>query len=219
MPTDWKDRFPESLADLDEALKDPDRIAELVSGLPSDAARVKYGSGKVLRAVAERRPELLAPHFDRFVRLLDHPNKLMQWEAIFILSHLVRVDADNRFEAVFARYFAPIRGPVMITAANVIGGGARMAAARPEWADRISREVLKVAGGRYQTAECRRIAIGQAIKAFDAFFDLVRDQRPVLRFVKSQLRCPRPATRAKASRFLKRHLPARGEPRRSKPSR
>lgn len=195
----------------ERTVDDPERIGELVAGLQSEEARVKYGSGKILRAVAERHPERLAPHFDRFVGLLDHPNKLLQWEAVFILSHLARVVAENRFEAVFDRYFAPIRGPVMITAAHVIAGGARMASARPDWADRISREMLKVVDARYQTAECRRIVIGHAIQAFDGFFDRVRDPRPIVRFVRSQLRCSRPATRAKAARFLERHVPSTRE--------
>ena len=182
-------------------------IARLVEQLHSDQARPRFGAGRKLRLIAERRPELLAPHFDAFVRLLDHPGKLFQWEAIFVLSHLARVDEEGRFDAIFKRYFEPIRGPVMITAANVILAGARIAAAKPQLADRIAREILGVTRGRYQTEECRRIAFGHAITAFDSIYPMLRDPGAALRFVRRQLTCARPATRKKAARFLRRHEP------------
>jgi hypothetical protein len=64
------------------------------------------------------------------------------------LSQLARVDAEDKFTAIFDKHFAPIRGPVMITAAHVIRGGARIAAAKPHLADRIAAEVMKVDRGR-----------------------------------------------------------------------
>ncbi|HZL72267.1 MAG TPA: hypothetical protein VFC86_07395 [Planctomycetota bacterium] len=187
----------------------PDRVKDLLDRLHSGGAGRKHGAGRKLRRLAEIRPDLLAPHFDAFVRLLDDSNKLLQWEAIFVLSHLARADADRRFDAVFDRFFAPIRGPVMITAANVIVAGARIASARPSWADRVAREIRTVAAARFQTAECRRIAIGHAIQTFDEIYPLLRDKEPVLRFVRRQAKCARPATRAKAQRFLKRHAPVK----------
>jgi hypothetical protein len=186
-----------------KVLAKPALVAEIIQGLQADAARVKYGCAKVLRLVSERAPELVYPRFDVFVRMLDHENRILQWEAVFVLSHLARVDAEDQFDGIFGQYFAPIPGPVMITAANIIGGAARIALARPRWADRIAREVLKVARARYQTAECRNVALGHAIEAFDQFFDLLRDRAPVVRFVKGQLKNGRNATRKKAERFLK----------------
>lgn len=192
---------PEGIAR--KVLAKPPLVTEVIEGFQAEAARVKYGCAKVLRLVSEHAPELLYPHFDLFVRLLDHENRILQWEAIFVLSQLARVDTKDRFETIFHRYFAPIPGPVMITAANVIGGAARIAVARPRWADRIAREVLKVARARYQTAECRNVALGHAIEAFDQFIALLRDREPVVRFVKGQLKNSRHATRKKAEQFLK----------------
>ena len=199
-------------------LGNPDRVPGLLADLESGSVRPGSGSAGILRVIADRRPEFLGPHFDVFVRHLDHPAKLLQWEAIYILARLVRLDAGSRFESVFDRYFAPIRGPVMITGANVIKAAPRIAAARPDWADRIARKILEVTRARYESAECRRIAIGQAIQAFEGMFELLRDPSPVLRFVRGQIRNSRPATRARAARFLQRRkrwrVPSgvRGEP-------
>jgi len=121
-----------------------------------------------------------------------------------VLSEFARVDAGEKFAAIFDKYFAPIRGPVMITGANVIRYAARIAVAKAHWADRIAAEVLKVERAGYQTLECRNIAIGHAILAFGEIFELLQDPEPVLRFVRKQLKNSRPSTRKKAEQFLKR---------------
>ncbi len=185
-------------------MTNPPFLANLIGGLEAKEARFKYGCAKALRLLSEQRPELLYPHFDFFARLLAHQNKLLQWEAAFVLSQLARVDTGDKFAGVFTTYFSPISGPVMITAATVIQGGARIARAKPRLAERIAAEILKVARARYQTPECRNIAIGHALLALGEFFDLLDDPRPVLRFVRKQLNNPRPATRKKAAQFLKR---------------
>lgn len=202
------------LATLRQAAQNPQRLArkaasnprlipEILDGLNSDKPRVKYGCAKVLRLVSEQHPELLYPRFDFFVRLLDHENRIFQWDAAYVLSHLACVDSENKFAAVFSKYFAPIPGPVMITAANVIQGGARIARAKPHWADRIAAQVLKVTKARYHTPECRNVAIGHAILALGEMLPLLRRPAPVVQFVRKQTRNPRPATRKKAGQLLK----------------
>jgi hypothetical protein len=113
-------------------LSQPERGADLLAGLQSDQARVKFGCAKVVRYLSKRQPALLYPHFDFFVRLLDSPNKILQWEGLGVLSHLAAVDVEDRFVAIWDRYFAPIPGPAMINAANAIRGGARVSRARPQ---------------------------------------------------------------------------------------
>lgn len=190
-----------------KAFRNPQVLGELIEGLSAEGARIKFGCAKALRRIAEQRPELLYPHFDFFVGLLDSENKILQWEAAFVLSCLAAVDPEGRFEAIFDKYFSPIAGPVMITAANVIGGGARVAQVKPHLADRIAAELLKVSRARYQSAECRNVAIGHAILAFDEIFDLLDNPGPARRFVRRQIHNSRPATRRKAEQFLKRRLP------------
>jgi hypothetical protein len=186
-------------------LKQPARLPDVLAGLQADTARIKFGCAKVLRRISELRPDLLYPHFDFFVGLLSHRNKILQWDAAFILSHLARVDAAAKFDALFDPYFAPIRGPVMITAANVIGGAARIAQAKPHLSDRIAAEILRVQRARYQTPECRNVAIGDAIESLAAFFGQIHDKDPVLEFVRKQLKNRRHSTRQKAILFLRQY--------------
>lgn len=186
-----------------KAIKNPRLFPRIAAGLNADQARIKYGCAKALRLISEQCPDVLYPHFDFFVRLLDHENRIFQWDAAFVLSHLARVDSGDWFDAIFKKYFSPVPGPVMITAANVIQGGARITQAKPYLADRIAAEVLKVAKARYQTAECRNVAIGHAILALGGILPLLRHSAPAVRFVRKQTKNSRSATRRKAQQFLK----------------
>jgi hypothetical protein len=188
-----------------KAIRQPRLLPAIIEGLQSDKTRVKYGCAKALRFISEQHPDRLYPFFDRFVHLLDHENKILQWLAIFVLSQLARADADGKIDEVFDKYFSPIPGPVMITAANVIQGGARIAQAQPHLADRVAAEMLKVVKARYQTAECRNVAIGHAIVALGDILPLLDNPAPVVAFVRRQIRNSRPATQKKAERFLRSH--------------
>jgi hypothetical protein len=188
-----------------KAIRQPRLLPAIIDGLKGDKARVKYGCAKALRLISEQRPDRLYPFFDIFVQLLDHENRILQWEASFVLSQLARADDDDKFSAVFDKYFAPIPGPVMITAANAAQGGARIARATPRLADRIAAEILKVGKARYQTAECPNVAIGHAIIALGDILPLLRHPEKAVAFVRRQIRNSRPATRKKAERFLESH--------------
>ncbi|NWG12379.1 MAG: hypothetical protein HXY20_02455 [Acidobacteria bacterium] len=183
----------------------PQSLPQILEGLHSKDPRVKYGCAKLLRILSEKRPELLYPMFDSFVGLLDGKNKILQWDAAFILAELAGVDTERRLQSIVDRYLASISGPVMITAANVIRGGATIARAQPWLTERITREILKVERAEYQTEECRNVALGHAIESLDRFFDQIESKGPVLELVRRQLRNTRSATREKAERFLQRH--------------
>ena len=189
----------------DAAARNPEMLASVLEGLAAKEARVRYGCAKVLMIISEKWPSALYPRFDFLAGLLDSENKILQWNATWILANLTAVDTRNKFERVFDRYFAPIPGPVMITGANVIGAAARIARAKPSLRNRITAELLKVEHAEYQTPECRNIALGHAIKSFDRFFDLIEDKEPVVRLIRKQLENTRPATVKKAERFLRKH--------------
>ncbi len=186
-----------------ETLEKASELEPLIEGLGSRDARTRFASAKKLRIIASQQPELLYPLFDVFVALLSNQNKILQWEGSIVISHLARVDTARKFPRIFDKYFAPICGPVMISAANVIGGSARIARAQPALAERIATELLKVNKARYASLECRNIAIGHAIAAFGEFFDLLRKPQRVLEFVRGAVKNPRLATANKARRLLK----------------
>ena len=142
---------------------------------------------------------------DFFVSNLDSDNNFFIWGAIHVLANLASVDSENQFEKIFDKYFAPIPGPVLITASNVVKGAPKIAKSKPALTERVARQLLKIEKAKYQTDECRNIALGIAIKSFEQFFDQIQDKEAVIKLVKKQLNNSRNATKKKAADFLKKH--------------
>jgi len=184
------------------------RLAVGWAGLDAPAARVKYGCLKDLRRLSEEEPQLVYPDFEKFVRLLDHPNSIFRWNAAHMLANLARVDRSRKIEPLLGKFLQPVGGPQMIAAANVMQAAAVIAAAQPRLADTLAAGILTVGRAKYETEECRNVAIGHAIQALDRFFASIPRQRAVVSFVRRQLDNPRPATRSKAEKFLKKWVDA-----------
>jgi hypothetical protein len=192
-------------------IANPGEIMELVEALRTEKGSAKYRYEKALRLVGESRPELIYPYWDAFAALLDHENNFLKWGAIVTIANLTTAPAEGRFEALFERCYAPIAGPTMITAANIIGSSPRIAQAKPHLIQRIAKEILKVEDAQYEhhgspSPECRNVAIGHAIDAFDQFFDRIDDKPDVQAFVKRQLNNTRKQVAKKAERFLRAHV-------------
>jgi hypothetical protein len=192
-----------ALRAADEVKRRPELLEAVIAGLGSDKAPTKFGAAKALMILSEQAPELLYPHFDFLARLLKHQNSIFRWNATLVLGNLAVVDREKKLERMLDAYLAPISGPDMISAGNVIRGAAAIAVAKPQLADAIARGILKVARASYATPECRNVAIGHAIGALARFFPAIGDKRPVQLFVRRQLNNSRRATRTKAERFLK----------------
>jgi hypothetical protein len=198
------------VAAANRLVTNPDQIPDLIGAVGTEKGSAKYAYEKALRLVSEQRPELIYPHFDAFVAWLNHENNFLKWGAITTVANLTAVDMEGRFDALFDRYYAPVTGPTMITASNLVGNSPRIVRAKPHLTQRIAREILKVEKARYEhhgrpSPECRNIAIGHAIEAFDQFFDLVEDRAAILAFVKRQRNNTRKPVAKKAERFLRIH--------------
>jgi len=195
-------------------IRDPHLVPALLGALDDRRARVKYGADKALRAVSERRPDLLAPRLDAFLRLFGAPNSFIRWGAIRTTGNLIAAGTDRRAESVFRRFFAPITSRDMVAAATVIGSAAAIARAKPAMTDRIVKRILRVETAAYEhggklSPECRNVACGHAIDALDAVYRGQAPPAPVVEFARRQLRSTRPAIRKKAAAFLKVHAPER----------
>jgi len=178
-------------------------INDVITGVGSTRSAVKLGSSKLLRSLSERMPELLYPHFDFFTALLEQENQILRWNAILTLANLARVDTQSRIERVLDRYLEPIHGPNLITAANTIRGAALIGLAIPALVPRIAPAIMSVENAVYASPECRNVAVGHAVEALAVLAPKAADARPIRLFAARQLGNPRPATSAKARRFLK----------------
>jgi len=188
-----------------EVIEEPKLLSEILEGLSSDTGRIRLGCAKVLRLISRKRPVLLYPQIDFFIRLLDSDNNILKWNAIDIVANLTLVDSENIFNRHFAKYYSFISDESMITAAHVVDNSGNIALAKPELTGEITDELLQVERNTYQTTECRNILLGKVILAIEQYFDQIEDKDKVTTLIRRQLKNPRNATRAKAEKFLGKH--------------
>jgi hypothetical protein len=193
----------------DELLKrveqDFSLLPELLSGVSSSMAAVRYGCAKVLMDLSEKYPEKLYPHMDAFIKLLDSKYRILTWNAMAIIVNLAKVDKDKRFDAVFDKYYSFLNDEYMVTVANVVSNSGKIALAKPYLIPRITDELLKVENVSttpHLTAECRRVIAEKTIESFDLFFDRIQDKNKVISFVKKYVNSPRKTLKNKAENFL-----------------
>jgi hypothetical protein len=186
----------------------PTVLDELFDTILHDETSLKYGCEKIVRAISETKPELIYPYFDHFVALLDYNNNFLKWGTIITIANLCVADKENKFEAIFNKYYGFINGKDMVAAANVIGNSWKIALAKSQLIPFITEKILAVQKARYEhkgklSSECRNVVIGVAIDSFAKFYDKIEEKETVINFVKKQQKNSRPQVVKKAQSFLK----------------
>lgn len=185
-------------------IRNPVSLSELLEGIYSEKAAIKFKSAKILRIISEERPELLYPKWDFFEKLLDSENNIIKWNAMDVIANLTRVDSRNRFDKIFRKFYGMLYEGSLITTAHVVGNSWKIAKAKPGLGSRITNELLKVEKIPLPTEECRNILKGHAILSFSEYFDQIKEKGKVKSFARRELKNSRNATRSKAEKFLKR---------------
>jgi hypothetical protein len=180
----------------------------LLKGISSPKATVRYGCAKVLMDLSEEYPEKLYPHMDVFIALLDSKYRILTWNAMAVIANLAKVDKDQKFDAIFDKYYGFMNNEYMVTVANVVGNSGKIALAKPYLLHKITAELLKledISVKPHLTEECKRVIAEKAIGTFDLFFDKIeeKEKKKVLSFVERQLDSSRRTLRTKAVDFLK----------------
>jgi len=182
-----------------------DLLPEVVKGVSSPKATIRYGCAKVLMDLSEKHPEKLYPYMDFFTSLLDSKYRILTWNAMAIIANLARVDKDQKFDAIFDKYYSFMNDSYMVTVASVVCHSSKIAVAKPYLIQKITNELLKVenmATTPHLTGECKRVIAEKTIESFDKFFDQVNTQDKVISFVKKNFHSPRETLRQVAENFI-----------------
>jgi len=185
-------------------MKNPASLPEVLDGITSANPRIKFGSAKILRIISERNPEMLYPEMDLFVKLLDSENSILRWNAMDVIANLTFVDAQNRFDSIFKKYYGSLYEGSLITASHVVDNSGKIANAKPHLQSKITNELLKAAKIPLPTEECRNILLGKVTLSFGQYVDQFKNKEKMISLAKRQLNNTRNATRVKAEEFLKR---------------
>jgi 2'-5' RNA ligase len=125
-----------------------------------------------------------------------------------IIANLAKVDKEQKFNAIFDKYYSFLNNEYMVTVANVVGNSGKIALAKPHLVHKITAELLKVENisvTPHLTEECKRVIAEKAIGTFDLFFNKIEEEekQKVFSFVERQLCSSRRTLRTKAAEFHK----------------
>jgi hypothetical protein len=180
-------------------------LPEVLNGVSSSKAAIRYGCAKVLMDLSEEHPEKLYPYMGFFIALLDSKYRILTWNAMAILANLAKVDKDKKFDAVFNKYYSYLNDAYMVTVANVVGNSAKIALAKPYLIQNITNELLKVediSTTPHLTEECKRVIAEHTIKSLAVFFDKIEQKEKVFSFASRHLNSPRKTLRKASEEFL-----------------
>ncbi|KKQ90504.1 MAG: hypothetical protein UT11_C0004G0006 [Berkelbacteria bacterium GW2011_GWA2_38_9] len=197
---DWR---PEELADL--VTQDKKYIQEIIDGIFSSVATTKFRSAKIAILLSEKYPKKVYAYFDKLAELLENKNKILKWNGIMIIGNLAVVDSKEKVERVIGKLYNQLNTGTMITANNTIMALAKIAQAKPELRDEITKELIFVETYKYETAECSKIAAGFVLEAVDPLIDILKSKRSVIKFIKSQLHSTRRSTKQKAQELINKY--------------
>ncbi len=190
---------------FDKVKNNYDLLPEIVNGMSSSKAAIRYGCGKVLMDISEENPEKLYPYMDFFVKLLDSQYRILIWQSMAIIANLTKVDKEKKFDQVFNKYYSFINNDYMVTVANLVGHSGKIAMAKPHLINKITEELLKVENIKitsHLTPECKKVITEQAILSFSMFFDKVENKGEVITFIEKHLNSTRKTLKSKAENFL-----------------
>ena len=184
----------------ESALKDEKVLGELLNGVLSKEDAVRYGSFKALNALSEKHPERLYDKWDFFADLLGNPNTHQKYIAIYIIANLTKVDSEKKFEKLFNTYCGLLGDKSVIPPAHVALNSGKIALAKPKLQAEITNRLLDIDA---VVQRHKDLVKASAIEAFDAYFEMSKDQDRITTFVKAQLDSRSPKTRKTAKTFLK----------------
>jgi hypothetical protein len=181
-------------------------IPEIIRGISSTKASIRYGCANSLKLISEEKPEILYPYMDFFMELLDSKYRILTWVAMGVLANLAEIDTKNKFDSNVDKYYSFLNDEYMVTVANVVGHSGKIAKAKPHLTQKITNEILKVEKIQitpHLTNECKNVIIEKAISSFDMYYDQIQNKDDVNSFVRRQLKNTRKTVRTKAANFLK----------------
>ncbi len=114
---------PEDKKKVEEALKKPAKLQELVDALSDGSRRGRQQAAKVLAGVAAVDPEALVPHAAALVDALERPEAQTRWECLDALAQIVPFDSrvcDKAIPGAETALFDEDSGPLRLAAVRFL---------------------------------------------------------------------------------------------------
>lgn len=202
MLPELKDKNADIESVTKKALGDKKLLSELLDGLKSKDETFRYNCHKVLMLISKTNGEILYPSWDYFVELLNSNNSYHKMSAVHLLTNLVKVDLEDRFQKIFDSYYSLLDDKSVIVAIYVAQNSAQIIKAKSHLENRITSILLNIDKTHHPSGRKELIKAG-VIEAFIEYFPDSKNKAKILEFVTKQQDSESPKTRKIAKAFLK----------------
>jgi len=193
-------RTPQVERTAAEATKDGKALSELLDGLLVKKCAVRYKNFKAVYLISEDHPEVLYPKWAFFENMLTSKNNTYKFYAIHVLANLAKADKAGKFERVFDQFYDILNGDALVPACHVAYVSSKIAKAKPELTDEITKRLLDIGKATYKHTE---LVKANAVKAFSEYFDKISDKDQVLLLVKELQNSKSSKAKKEATEFLR----------------
>lgn len=135
------------------------------------------------------------------MRLLDDANSIVRWNAPLIVGQLAGAWNGNALAPLIERLLAPVTGPRLIDANCAMRAATAMAAAKPQFAERVAARPMETERGESATPECRNVATGLALECLARLLPLIACRKRLRALAERQAGNSRPGARKRAERL------------------
>lgn len=183
-----------------KAVDNTEIITELLDGILSKDEKVRSTCFNILLRISENTPRILYEKWEYFDRLLGSDNNYHKYMAIHLISNLVKIDTENRFEKTFDNYYHIIEGDKAMAAGHVVKCSSKIVKAKPHLEERITNKLLNI--DELHKGKQKELIKAYAIEAFYDYFNEIKNKEKILDFIREQLESESPKTRKMAKDVL-----------------
>jgi hypothetical protein len=184
-----------------KSLADKKLLSELLDGLKSKDETFRYNCYKVLMFISKTNGEVLYPSWDYFVELLHSDNSYHKMSAVHLLTNLLKVDKEDRFQKIFDTYYNLLDDKSVIVAVYVAQNSAQIVRAKPQLENRITNILLNIDKTHHPSGRKELIKAG-VIEAFIEYLPDSKNKAKILEFVTKQQDSESPKTRKITKSFM-----------------
>jgi hypothetical protein len=172
--------------------------------LNSKDPKVKYGFTKELLEIAAINPGMLYDHFEQWNKMMLSDYDIYKWTAIDIIGYLSAVDVNNKTDEKIKDLIDFIHSGNLIACNHAIFALGLIAQNRSQHKAKIIEEFLRIPEDRFETRECKEVAIGKVLENFKFFILDIKSDEAALKFIREATESHRNATKKKAFQLLER---------------
>jgi len=186
------------------AIDNQNLLNELLDGISpkNKNHNIRFACHKSLMELIKIKPDILYKYWNLFADLLKSKNAFHIVNAVYIITSLIAIDNENRFEEVYDDYFSQLYNPKVSVAAHVAKNSALIVKYNTELELPITELLLNY---QYNADKFKHGELVKAyiIESFSDYYNISDKKEEILFFVKDQIESSSPKTRKAAINFLK----------------